>query len=291
MNSKNNFGVFIIDKPVGITSFKVISKLRKVCNIRKMGHTGTLDPLASGVLQICVGKATKTIKFLENQKKSYQAKIIFGKKTDTGDSEGTIISQQNFDINLIKKKVSELENFALSITEQVPPKYSAIKIDGVRAYQKARKGDDFKMKTREVKILDFNIINFSDTFLEYSATVSKGTYIRTLSEQIAEFCGTIGYTSELKRIAIEETKIEEATPLDNITRENWTTHFKQVSQILPNFSKVKITTDDLKMIKNGVKIKSKNSQNGKVILIDDEENEIAICDSIEGLLKPIAVFI
>jgi len=159
-------GILLIDKPKGITSFDVIRKLRKITRIKKMGHTGTLDPLATGLMQICTNKATKIIRFLTSQKKSYVATLKLGIKTDTADITGNIIETkevpdlENLDLENIKEQI-------LSISEQIPPNYSAIKIDGKRAFSLARKNIDFEIKKRPIKIYDFEILKIDKNEIEF----------------------------------------------------------------------------------------------------------------------------
>ena len=234
-------GILLIDKPVGISSFDVIRKLRQITKIRKKGHTGTLDPFASGLLPICVGKATRIADKLSGNKKEYLVKMQFGIKTDSGDITGKVIDSQ------AEHKIENPANIVkqiLAIKEQTPPIFSAIKIDGKRAYEYARKGENIKLKPRQIKIHDFEIIEYSSSFLIYKTTVSKGTYIRVLSETIAALLGTIATTVELKRTKIGKINLKNSIKLAQLNPLNWQDNLFDVTEILTDFPKVSIDKVD-----------------------------------------------
>lgn len=181
-------GILVINKPKGYTSHDVVNCLRKALNTKKIGHTGTLDPNATGVLPILVGTATKLSKYLIEHDKTYIATVKLGEKTETGDSEGTVIKQ---DSGILTKKITkgEIENVLNSFEgkqQQIPPMYSAIKINGKKAYEYARKGQEVKIEPREIEIYDIRFINKDNLEITFEVSCSKGTYIRTLCENIAE---------------------------------------------------------------------------------------------------------
>ncbi len=189
-------GVLLVDKPAGISSFGVISQIRRILGIKRVGHCGTLDNFATGVLVVMIGKATRLARFVSVQDKSYQATIVFGQQTDTADITGEVIATSALPRGLR----GDLAEKVLSITSQVPPIYSAIKVDGKRAYVLARSGSAVQMKPRDVKISEFAVQEFDGKRLTYTARVSKGTYIRTLSEDISELLGAVGTTQSLCRL-------------------------------------------------------------------------------------------
>ena len=215
----DKLGVLLINKPIGISSFDIIRRLRRVINIKQIGHAGTLDPFAEGLMQILVGKATKVAQYLTNYDKSYKVTMQFGIKTDTGDSTGTITEEDNLeplsiDFPVLKKAVEAL-------TEQIPPIYSAIKVNGQRAYKLARKDQDITMESRPIQVTDFQVLEYSFPNLIYQCQVSKGTYIRSLTEQIAEMFQTIATTTKLTRLSVSDMKVEDAVDLDKINADNW----------------------------------------------------------------------
>ncbi len=188
-------GVLLVNKPAGISSFGVIAKIRRILQIKRVGHCGTLDNFATGVLVVLVGRATRLARFVSVQDKRYTATIVFGVKTDTADITGKQIASSGLPLELRADLVEKV----LSINSQVPPIYSAIKVDGKRAYALARQGAEVKMKPREIKISEFKVNSFDGKRLSYTAKVSKGTYIRTLSEDICQLLGVVGTTQSLRR--------------------------------------------------------------------------------------------
>ncbi len=227
----NNSGFLLIDKPPGITSFQVISRLRKITSIKRIGHTGTLDPFATGLLPVCIGSATRLADFISSARKTYLAEIKFGIRTDTGDITGNIISTQplpQLDQNKLNFAVSSL----LQLKEQTPPSYSAIKVNGKRAYDLARQGKEVILMPRPINIFEFRIIDFNEQSLTYQTTVSKGTYIRTLSESLALLLGTMATTTKLVRLAVDNIQLNDAVPLEHLNPQNWQNSLLPPSEIL-----------------------------------------------------------
>lgn len=182
-------GVIIVNKPKNFTSQDVVSKVKKVLNEKKAGHTGTLDPMATGVLPILVGNATKLSKYLIEHNKTYVAKIKLGQKTDTGDGEGTVIEEKPVtDISL--DKVEKVLNSFIGKQKQIPPIYSAIKINGKKLYEYARNGEKVEIPEREIEIYSIKLLQLNEE-IEFEVNCSKGTYIRTLCEDIAKALGTV----------------------------------------------------------------------------------------------------
>ena len=182
-------GVIIVNKPKNFTSQDVVSKVKKILNEKKAGHTGTLDPMATGVLPILVGNATKLSKYLIEHNKTYVAKIKLGQKTDTGDVEGTVIEEKPVtDISL--DKVEKVLNSFIGKQKQIPPIYSAIKINGKKLYEYARNGENVEIPEREIEIYSIKLLQLNEE-IEFEVSCSKGTYIRTLCEDIAKALGTV----------------------------------------------------------------------------------------------------
>ena len=208
-------GFINVLKPVGATASDVVVCLKHVLHQKKVGHLGTLDPGASGVLPVAIGQGTKLFNFLTNKVKYYRAFFTFGKTTDTLDSYGEILDQgkpiptESDVANALKSFIGELD--------QVPPIYSAISVGGVRAYKLARNGDNVELKTRKVTVYDISLIkqHSKDTFV-VDVKCSGGTYIRSLARDIAKACGTIGYMSALIRLQSGCFDIEHAYTLDEI---------------------------------------------------------------------------
>lgn len=211
---------YLIDKPAGISSFDAIRKLRKILNIRKMWHTGTLDPFATWCLLIATDNSTKLIPLLESSEKEYYCTITLDGTSLSLDTETEIIP---IDISCIQKKSNEeISEFLLSITSQIPPNYSAIHIDGKRAYEKARKWHDFTLKPREIIVHEAEVITRSATSISLRLIVSSWCYIRSFAPVIGEFLGTKWwYLTELRRTKIKwkywMVSIEDATDFINVS--------------------------------------------------------------------------
>ena len=209
-------GVLIINKPKGFTSHDVVNILRKALNTKKIGHTGTLDPNATGVLPILIGKATKISKYLIEHNKTYIATISLGEKTDTGDGQGNIIEKDlNFQ-NISCKQIGDVLKTFIGKQKQIPPIYSAIKINGKKAYEYARKGQTVELEPRDIEIYSIDLIKIENNEITFEVSCSKGTYIRTLCEDIAKKIGTIGYMKELTRTSVNEFKLGNAVTIDEI---------------------------------------------------------------------------
>lgn len=210
-------GILNIDKPAGITSFDVVRKIRYLTGVKKVGHSGTLDPFATGVLLVFVGReTTKHISKFSNLDKEYYAKVKFGEKTDTADLTGKVIKRKPIPELSISQIESVCQNFIGKI-QQIPPMYSAIKKDGIRLYKLARKGNTIEREPRRVEIKELELLEYNKPFLKFSSVVSKGTYIRTLAEDIAEKLGTIGHLVELRRMGIGKFSVENALNFNKLT--------------------------------------------------------------------------
>lgn len=231
MNIKNmNFdlenppesGRILIDKPAGITSFGVVARVRRVLKQKlgkkkiKVGHTGTLDPFATGLLVLLYGKETKNAMNLTKLDKVYEAEFTLGQISSTGDPEGEISDCSNFKIPTLKQIQNEINRNFLGKIEQTPPAFSAIKIDGQRAYDLARKGADFKIPKRTVEIFSFEILDYNFPTLKVRTHVSSGTYIRSLAEDLGDKLGCGAFCSKLRRIKIADFNISNAIELKDL---------------------------------------------------------------------------
>ena len=202
-----------IYKPKGITSFGVVKIIRKIISEKKVGHGGTLDPFAEGVLIVGTGKDTKKLKNITEDNKSYTASIKLGKTTDTLDPEGVVKKKKKIP-NLNDAKINKILNSFLGISMQTPPMYSAKKIGGIKLYELARKNINIDRDQTQINISDINLINFNETRITFSVSCSKGTYIRVLGKEIAEKLGTVGHLNSLIRTRVGEHLINDSVPLD-----------------------------------------------------------------------------
>lgn len=203
-------GIFIIDKPLEWSSFDVVKFLRKRIRVKKVGHAGTLDPLATGVLILCCGKATKSISLIQDLPKVYTAEVTFGKATTTYDAEGEVAETADWE-HITKEKIeSVLADDFTGTVEQIPPMYSALKYGGKKLYELARKGEEVVRLPRQVTFHDHTILNFEPPKLTLKTTCSKGTYIRSLARDLGEALDSKAFLSGLERTSIGHFSIEEA---------------------------------------------------------------------------------
>jgi tRNA pseudouridine55 synthase len=210
--------VLLLNKPLGWTSFDVVNKLRKKLKIKKIGHAGTLDPLATGLLVICTGKMTKQIDSYQAQEKEYTGKLILGQTTPSHDLETPVTEPVSIEHITESNLVTTAKKFQGTI-QQVPPLHSAIKIDGKRAYAFARKGKEVELKPREVVVSTFEITEVQKPTITFRIVCSKGTYIRSLARDFGNELGVGAYLSELCRTRIGDFKLEHALSLDDINPE------------------------------------------------------------------------
>lgn len=215
----NTDGFYLIDKPVGWTSFDVCAKLRKKLNTKKVGHTGTLDPFATGLLVIATGKCTRMIPFLEKAKKTYRTKILLGKTSETLDPESEVVvvkKSADFSLADIKKILSEKFTGKIS---QIPPKYSALKFGGKRACDLVREGKTVEMKARETEVFDWKVLNFSaeNMELEMELTVAAGFYVRSFARDLGESLAEAGMCGELRRLGVGNIEISDAETVETVT--------------------------------------------------------------------------
>ena len=247
-------GLLIINKPKGYTSHDVVNVVRKKLNIKKVGHTGTLDPNATGVLPILVGTATKISKYLVEHEKTYIATIELGKKTDTGDAEGKVIEEDVNIKDISKEEVKKVLKSFIGKQNQIPPMYSAIKLDGKKLYEYAREGKTVELKPREIEILDINLIEYKNNEIQFSVRCSKGTYIRSLCEDIAEKLGTIGYMKELQRTSVNQFNIEKSISIDDLENINVEEKIISIEKVFEDKFQINLNHRKLELFLNGVQL-------------------------------------
>lgn len=280
-------GIIVVDKPKGISSFDVIRKLRKILKQKKIGHTGTLDPLATGIMLICVGKATKLASDLEAEKKVYEADFDFGYATDTYDIEGEVLERNS-------KKVSreEVENILgkfLGDIKQVPPMYSALKVDGKKLYELARQGITVERKERDINIEYIKLLDYEGNSAKILTKVSKGTYIRSLIYDIGHELDTYATMTSLRRKEVGKYNLSDAYTLEEIGKlaeENNFSFLKQVEDIF-DYENFDLKDDKQEVLfKNGntVKITDNKILDGRY-RIYYKNNFLGLATSKNNLIK------
>lgn len=250
-------GIIVINKPKGYTSHDVVAKVKKILNVKKVGHTGTLDPNATGVLPLLLNQGTKLSKYLIEHDKEYEVTLKLGIKTDTLDSEGNIIEKQEVDWNNLKNVKNVLNSF-IGKQEQIPPMYSAIKINGKKLYEYARNGQNVEIVPRNIEIYEINLqeINKKENEIKFKVSCSKGTYIRSLAYDIAVKLGTIGYMKELNRTKVGRFNIENSITIEELEKisENIEEKVITMQELFKENKTINLTKEHLEKFLNGVKI-------------------------------------
>ena len=258
-------GIIIINKTKGCTSHDVVYKIKKMLN-KKVGHTGTLDPMAEGVLPILIGKGTQLSKYLINHDKKYIVELQLGIKTDTADSEGKIIEEKTVNkTKLSKENITNVLQTFIGKQEQIPPIYSAIKVNGKKLYEYARKGQEVELKPRQIEIYDIKLIDYSmdEKQIKFEVFCGKGTYIRSLCEDIATKFETVGYMKSLKRTQVGNFKIDNSITIEelkNLIENNENIDIDDilknkiitVEEIFETFQSINLDEKKLEMFLNGV---------------------------------------
>lgn len=249
-------GILIVNKEKKWTSNDVVQKVKRLTG-QKVGHTGTLDPLATGVLPLLIGKGTLLSKYLINHDKTYIAKVKLGIKTDTADLEGKIIEKIDVDESIFNQnKIENVLKSFIGKQNQIPPMYSAIKIRGKKLYEYARSGQNVDIPERKIEIYEMELINFDKNTkeVEFKVSCSKGTYIRTLCEDIAKKMGNIGTMSSLNRVIVGDFKIENAITINNINEINLSNKIITIESFFRKNKSINLSNRDLTMFLNGVKL-------------------------------------
>lgn len=275
-------GIIVINKPKNYTSHDIVRKAKKILN-EKVGHTGTLDPNATGVLPLLIGKGTQISKYLINHDKTYEAVLKLGEKTDTADVEGQVIEKREVrPSNLEKENVEKVLKSLIGKQEQIPPMYSAIKINGKKLYEYARNGQKVEIEPRTIEIYDLKLIKIENQEITYRVHCSKGTYIRTLCENIAEKLDTVGYMKELKRTQVGEFCIENSTTIEELEN-NIENYFITIEKYFQKCDKINLNEKKLQLFLNGVQLT--NDLEDGIYTIYCEEKFIGIGTIKNKLLK------
>lgn len=297
-------GIINIYKEKGFTSHDVVAKLRGILKQKKIGHTGTLDPEAVGVLPVCLGKATKLCDMLTEKEKTYKAVMVLGKATDTQDITGNIISET--DINEKRQDITDelIKDTILSFVgeyDQIPPMYSAIKVNGRKLYELAREGIEIERKPRHVVIKDINIISIEYPYVTMEVSCSKGTYIRTLCHDIGIRLKTYGCMTELERTSSGIFKKDESVTLSEVegllSEGSLEKHLMAVDEMFKDYDSIVIDDKLNKLLYNGNSIPVRQIENisiksNRVYRVYDFNNQfIGIYKETSGVLKPEKLFL
>ncbi len=294
-----------LDKPYGMTSTQAIGKVRRLLNAQKIGHAGTLDPLATGVLPIAVGEATKTIPFVQDDYKTYSFTVTWGEQRDTDDAEGDVIATS--DHRPAKKDIEAALPQFIGEVEQTPPRFSAIKINGQRAYDIARAGDIPDIKSRIVYIEELYLKESRADEADFEMLCGKGTYVRSIARDLGEFLGTKGYISALRREEVGCFFAEDAISLDNLEELDYVAARSEallpLQTVLDDIPALALTEEETTKIRNGqslgfvsrpdferlqkIGLGTKETQMAVAYF---QDNPVALVDQVRAEIKPVRVF-
>ena len=289
-------GWLVIDKPYNMGSTKVVGKCRFLTKAQKVGHAGTLDPLATGILPIAFGEATKTIPFMMDAKKTYRFTVTWGEERTTDDIEGDVIETSG--IRPTQDQILKALPDFIGVIKQRPPIFSAIKIDGKRAYDLARAGEAVELKEREVEVFDLKLLESDLQSATFEMECSKGTYVRSIGRDLARKLGTLGYISMLRRTkvgAFDESDTISLEKLEELVHsaplEEW---ILNVVTVLDDILALAVTKDQADFLKNGGFIPSRelpaSNRIGELYKAMHDDKIIALCELDEEFLKPVRVF-
>lgn len=281
-----------LNKDKDITSQEAVTKAKRLFKVRKAGHAGTLDPLATGVLLVCLNEATKITGYLTDLDKEYLAVLKFGEATDTFDGEGRIVRQIK-DFNISMSEIKRVIQMFIGDIEQTPPIYSAIKLDGKPLYELARKGVEVKINPRKVSIYSIEFLDYEPPLLTIKVSCSKGTYIRSLCNDIGNALGVGAHLTELQRTRIGHFTIENSAKIKELPAKNEALH--TIDYALRHLPEIKFADADLRKVKNGNSVKvdviESKELGRQIVRLKDQEGRIfGIGKIYNGWIKPERLF-
>ena len=293
---QNINGILLLDKPSGITSNKALQRVRSLIKAKKGGHTGSLDPFATGMLPLCFGEATKISHYLLNEKKTYSVEVKFGVSTSTGDLDGEITGSskiKEYSEDQWKKFLNEFKGES----EQIPPMYSALRHKGKRLYELARKGEIVDRAARKIQIFSIKLVELSKDAINFEVTCSKGTYIRVLAEDIAKKLGMLGHVSQLRRKSVGnffESKMVKLSILEDLAQNNNSAIsdcFITIDEALTEFSVVSLNDLQSSKFRNGQQLEFDGHFDDNVKVYDHNNNLVGIAyKKNQNTLAPKRIF-
>ena len=295
MNLDNSIvnGWLNIFKEQGYTSSHIVRTLKKRFNIKKIGHYGTLDPLASGVLPLALGEATKTIQFITCNRKAYSFFINWGKETDTCDKAGKVLRETDARPDLAKIKPT-IKKYFIGDVEQIPPIFSAVKVNGKRAYQLARKNEKFEINSKRIKIIKFELLRFiNKNKAQFFVSCGPGTYVRGLARDLSKKLGTLGYASNIVRLKNSYFSISKSISFDKIIKLNTPSFYNKllpIDYVLKNFEEIKLEKKYSDKLKDGKVVFLSNYNNNEerdsIFLIKSNSELVSIANLKKGYIIP-----
>ncbi len=280
-------GFLFIDKPVGLTSHDVVAKIRRQFKLDKVGHTGTLDPFASGLLILCLGKATKLAYLFSDLDKVYEGTLVFGSHYDTYDTTGKVVKKDY--PTLSEEQIKHAMKSFLGTYEQLPPMYSALKVNGQKLYDIARRGDEVDREKRQVDIHQFDLLAYDGQLhMDFYAHVSKGTYIRSLAVDLSERLGTLGALSRLRRLQVGSYHITQAKTMEHLTLDDVVTletYFRNTPSIVLNDYMIKL-------VKNGVYLDERQIETDQPFIVKNQDGNMIAYYTVNDMYhyRPVIIF-
>ncbi len=295
-NSMNNqiSGVLVVDKPVGLTSHDVVQIIRNGTNIRRAGHTGTLDPRASGVLVVLLGPAVRLSEYVSASDKRYQAVLRLGTRTDTYDAEGTVL--ESSPVNITEEQFKESLSKFVGEIEQVPPPYSAIKVQGRRSYDLARSGEEVELAPRKINVYNLELLEWASPEAVIDVYCSSGTYVRSLAHDVGEDLGCGAHLIGLRRTKSGRFSLRDAVPLsklrDAFEKGNWYQYLIPAAEALSEWPAVELTSQEVDAIRHGNRIPADASVGSQARGVSEQGELVALMELVaeSGEWKPKKVF-
>ena len=285
------FGILNVNKPSGMTSRRVVDRVLRLVRPAKVGHAGTLDPLASGVVVVCVGAATRLVPYVQEMSKRYTATFLLGRESDTEDVEGEVTLLSNPPQPSVKA-VGEAATEFVGQIEQRPPIFSALKIGGRRAYKLARSGAKVELAPRTIRIDRIDVVRYEYPELTLDVTCGSGTYVRSLGRDLAQRLGTAAVMSALERTAIGRFSVEEACDLDELTKENLGEHLQPAVRAVERLTVARLSDEQIRRLADGMAVESSiSTETAELAGVDSSGQLVAILRSVEGgELRPVRNF-
>ena len=287
-------GVLVVDKPVGLTSHDVVQIIRKGTGIKRAGHTGTLDPRASGVLVILLGPAVRLSEYVSASDKRYQATIRLGQSTNTFDSEG-VVSGEPVDVSKLSEEAFEdlLQGFIGEI-QQIPPAYSAVKVQGKKAYERARNGEQVEMAPRTINVYSLELLEWAPPETVIDVFCSSGTYVRSLANDLGENLGVGAHLVGLRRTKSGRFTLRDAVSLrrlrDTFTTGEWSQFLIPASEALGDWPAVEMSAEEVDKVRHGHRIPASEGSEGWARAITEQGDLVALVEHTEGEWQPRKVF-
>jgi tRNA pseudouridine55 synthase len=287
-------GVLVVDKPVGLTSHDVVQIIRKGTGIRRAGHTGTLDPRASGVLVVLVGPAVRLSEYVSASDKRYQATIRLGQSTNTYDSEG-VVSGEPVDVSKLSEEAFEdlLQGFIGEI-QQVPPAYSAVKVKGKKAYERARNGEEVELEPRTINVYSLELLEWAPPETVIDVFCSSGTYVRSLANDLGENLGVGAHLVGLRRTKSGRFTLRDAVSLrrlrDSFATGEWSQFLIPASEALGDWPAVELSAEEVDKLRHGHRVAAEKGSNGWARAITEQGDLVALIEHVDGEWQPRKVF-